>query len=218
VVHGKGPLMIRTASGQLLQRIFIGAPIDTSTMTKRLSVLFAAALFALAGCGGGDAEDPQVATLATDSPAATATGRPDVVAEYIETKRAWVACLRDRGIEVTDPDAKGRVEFVGDTRKLKADPAFAAAQKACNHLSRPVPKELEERPVVTAEEKEQRRRYAKCMRENGAPDFPDPGPDGYYPEPADGSPGWDQAAPGAIRAGRICEKEIYGITPGPGLG
>jgi hypothetical protein len=208
--------MIRTGSGQLLQRFFIGARIDRSTMTTRLSVLIAAALFALTGCDGGDPGDPRVATLATDSPAATATGRPDVVAEYIEAKRAWVACLRDRGIEVTDPDAKGRTEFVG--RVVKTDPKMMAAQKACNRLLPAVPRELEERPVLSAEEKELHRRYSTCMRSNGAPDFPDPGPDGYYPEPADGSPGWDQAAPGALRAGRICEEEIYGITPGPGLG
>jgi hypothetical protein len=48
------------------------------------------------------------------------------------------------------------------------------------------------------------------MRDNGAPDFPDPDSDGYFPIPADGQPGWNQGTPGALKAGRICDERVYG--------
>ncbi|GAA1796111.1 hypothetical protein GCM10009682_17310 [Luedemannella flava] len=176
-------------------------------------------LLLLAGCGG-DPERSGVASARTGGAAPATGAASDVVTEYVESVREFVACVRKEGLKVTDPDGKGRFTFEGDLRILKADPKFAAAQKKCSALLPPVPKELREKPVRTAEEIETAREYAKCMRANGAPDFPDPGPDGWFPEDAEGEPlPWDQTSEGAQRAGRTCGPIIGAPTdPGPGQG
>jgi hypothetical protein len=171
---------------------------------------------ALAGCGGPATQQPQVAS-AGGTPTLAPTS--DVVGAYVEAMRAYVTCVRAEGVKVSDPDAKGKITFEGDLRKLKADPKFLTAQQKCSGLHPPVPAELEERPVLTAEEIEKERQYAKCMRENGAPDFPDPGPDGYLPERTDGAPSWNQDTEGARRAGVTCGPIIGApATPGPAQG
>jgi hypothetical protein len=174
---------------------------------------------AVAGCGGA-AEAPKVASVG-GAPSIAPTA--DVVAAYVEGVRAWVTCLRGEGLKVSDPDTKGRFEFEGDTLLLKKDPKFAAAQTKCmkTHPLPTVPDGLEEKPVLTAEQIEKARQYAKCMRENGAPDFPDPGPDGHFPDDNGndgGKPLWDSGTDAALRATRICEQTVYGVTPGPGRG
>jgi hypothetical protein len=173
-------------------------------ITMTISVL-AVTLAALAGCGGK--EDPKVAS-AGGTPTIAPTS--DVVGEYVEAMRAYVTCVRAEGVKVSDPDAKGKITFEGDNRTLKADPKFRAAQQKCAGLHPPLPAELEERPVMTAEEIENARKYAKCMRESGAPDFPDPGPDGYYPERSDGQPTWNQDTEAAIRATLVCSPIVNG--------
>jgi hypothetical protein len=182
-------------------------------ISLRLSRTAAPALLlaaALAGCGGPAAQ-PQVASAGGTPTIAPTT---DVVGAYVEAMRAYVTCLRAEGLKVTDPDAKGRITFEGDLRKLKADPKFSSGQQKCIGLHPPLPAELEEKPVLTAEEIEMQRKYAKCMRENGAPDFPDPGPDGYLPERSDGQPSWNQGTEGAIRADVICSP-IHGVQTDP---
>lgn len=161
------------------------------------------AMLALAACGGDPAR-PGVASAGTGAAPATSAAS-DVVTEYVESVRQFVACVRKEGLKVTDPDGKGRFTFEGDLRLLKADPKFRDAQIKCAPLLPPVPKELQEMPVRTPEEIETARQYAKCMRANGAPDFPDPGPDGWFPEDANGEPiPWDAMSEGAQRATRAC--------------
>lgn len=186
-------------------------------MSKRmlLAACSLAAALALSGCQ--DARTPEIATAGGTPTASPASS--DVVTQYIEAERAWVACIRAEGIKVSDPDPKGRVEFEGDPRTLKADPKFTNAQKKCFGLHLPVPQELIDKPKLTPEEIETAGRFAKCMRENGAPDFPDPGPDGYFPESPSGEPTWNQGTPAALKAGRICSPINGGpATPGPAQG
>jgi len=60
-------------------------------------------------------------------------------AEELEKLRAFAVCMRDHGIEMTDPlpngnmEVRGRLEFV-TREQLNADPQFIAAQDACKHL------------------------------------------------------------------------------------
>jgi len=169
-------------------------------ITRIVAVAVLAAV--LAGCG--PKEEPQVAT-AGGTPTIAPTS--DVVATYVEAVRAYVTCVRAEGVKVSDPDAKGRFTFEGDTRALKADPKFRAASQKCAGLLPPVPAELVEKPVLTAEQIENARKYAKCMRENGVPEFPDPGPDGYYPENSDYSATGSEAD---LRAQVICSPIING--------
>jgi hypothetical protein len=168
-----------------------------------------AAVLAVGACGG-PATPPRVAT-AGGTPAATV----DVRTAYVEAMRKVVACLRDQGLDVSDPDAKGRIVFGGDLARLKQDPAFAAAQQRCREIWPPVPEELVDKPQRTPEQIEASRQYAKCMRANGAPDFPDPGADGYFSADVE----WVQDSPSAIRAGVVCGPIVGApATPGPAQG
>jgi hypothetical protein len=183
-----------------------------------LASVVSSLLLTIAACGTNDSQ-PHVATVATSGASPTAAASADVVTAYVESVREYVACLRDKGVDVSDPDTKGRIEFRAGTSNLKADPKFTGAQQKCKNLLPPVPAGLEDKPVLTAKEIQTKQRYAACMRQNGAPDFPDPGPDGYYPERSDGSPVWNQEAAGAQRAGRACASIIGAPTsPGTGVG
>ncbi|MFV2018035.1 hypothetical protein [Micromonospora sp. LOL_023] len=175
----------------------------------------AALVFALAGCGT-DAGEPTVAS-AGGTPTVVTSG--DAVTAYVEDVRRYVACLREAGVEVTDPDARGKFEYGGDARAMKSDPTFLEAQTACADLLPAMPEGLEEKPVLTSEEIEAKRSYARCMRENRVSDFPDPGPDGHWPDVNDGQPAWDQNDPVVKRAETACGPIIGApASPGPGVG
>ncbi|MFF7854363.1 hypothetical protein [Streptomyces sp. NPDC007904] len=188
--------------------------------TNRVLLAAAASVMALAltGCGGDDGE-PDIPTAA-DGGATTASagsdgqGGGDDVAAYVRAQRAYVKCLRDNGVDAPDPDEKGNIDF-GDNRALKKDATFRSATEKCADLLAAVPESIEKdnQSKLTAEQIEVKQRYAKCMQENGAADFPDPGPDGL------GQGEWDQSSAGAKRAIRICGP-IVGVpeTPGPGKG
>jgi outer membrane lipopolysaccharide assembly protein LptE/RlpB len=158
----------------------------------------------LAGCGGeGDA--PKVPTAGGDNASAASgkTAAPsggDDVSAYVNAQREWVKCLRENGVDAPDPDAKGQVDF-GDNAALKKDTKFLNASEKCASLVAAVPESLENanQPKLTPEQIKVKRDYAACMQKNGAPDFPDPGPDGT----AQGSE-WDQTSAGAKRATRVC--------------
>jgi len=69
-------------------------------------------------------------------------------------------------------------------------------------------------PPLTAEQKAIKRRYATCMQTHGAPDFPDPGPDGNFAMRQ-----WNETSAGAARATRACASIIgEPIATGPGVG
>lgn len=118
-------------------------------------VLVAALAVSLTGCGQ-KAEEPGVATVGGGPSAAVS---PKTAADYA----AFEKCLKDNGIDIAAvKDGKG------DTSGLKK------ASAACRKLL-PDGGEL---PKLSAEQNEQLRAYAACMRKNGVPDFPDPAPDG----------------------------------------
>lgn len=159
----------------------------------------------LTGCGGGDeGSGGEVASAGKSTPGgASASGsaqRTDELAGYVDAQREWVGCLRENGLDAPDPDAKGKVDL-GDVRKAKSDPKFLVAQEKCQSLVPSVPDGLERemQPDLSAKEIEQKKRYAKCMQEGGAPDFPDVDDKGFSEEVA-----WDSTSAGAKRAQRTC--------------
>ncbi|GAA2260882.1 hypothetical protein GCM10010415_24220 [Streptomyces atrovirens] len=185
-------------------------------------VLLAAAAsvvaLALTGCGGdeGDSDIPTAASggAATPSAGSDAQGGGDDVAAYVQAQREYVKCLRENGVDAPDPDEKGTIDF-GDNLDLKKDAKFRAATEKCAEYLAAVPESIEKgnQSKLTAEQIKVKQQYAKCMQENGAADFPDPGPDGL------GQGEWDQSSAGAKRAIRICGP-IVGVpeNPGPGKG
>ena len=97
---------------------------------------------------------------------------------------AYAQCMRDNGVEVTDPvfdtsgGLVGGLEFEGGKDagpKDTKDEGFQAATKACSEVlvaSKPAAD-----PALHAEQTEAALRFAVCMREQGL-DWPDPAPDG----------------------------------------
>jgi hypothetical protein len=95
-----------------------------------------------------------------------------------ERVRQFVSCMRANGIDMPDPepgDTTGksalRLEAMG------ADKAkIAPAMEKCRHFM-PVGGE---NVRLTPEQLENARRFAQCMRDNGAPTWPDPDADGNF--------------------------------------
>jgi hypothetical protein len=127
--------------------------------------------------GLGTTAAAQVATLATPDPNAEATSPP---AEAIDGEQAildFVACLRDNGLDIPDPQ-------FGPEGPRFADPAILAsldfrsrefldAVEACQDLLAALQPEID--PEQQAEQNEQLLGFAECMRDEGV-DFPDPDP------------------------------------------
>lgn len=194
--------------------------------TNRVLLAAAASVlaFALAGCGSDDggakvptADGGGGSSASAGKTAGTSGGGGNDVAAYVESQREWVACMRENGVDLPDPDAKGQVDLSDQGLALKKDPKFLNASKKCADLQGTVPQDLEEanKPKLTAEQIKAKRDYADCMQKNGAPDFPDPGPDGYAENDNSGEPSWDQTSAGAKRATRICAPIIGEPTNPP---
>ncbi|ANW18864.1 hypothetical protein [Streptomyces clavuligerus] len=159
------------------------------------------------GDGGSDSKD-DIATGERTKPGEGSGDGPaknpgNALDQYIEKKRGWVTCLRTNGIEAPDPDAKGQVDLasISDGADLKRDPKYTRALEKCADLNPPVPVDVEkaQQPKLSKAEIAKRTRYATCMQENGAADFPDVDEDGYSADVV-----WDSTTPEAKRAIRTC--------------
>jgi hypothetical protein len=151
----------------------------------------------LAGCAAQD--DPQVATAAT-APTSPAPPEASGSAEDDDALR-FVRCMRDAGVDVDDPQPDGQIKVKpGD----KTDPDFPDAIEACKAL---LPREGGgPQAGISPDQIETLRRYAVCMRENGVPEFPDPGPAGFTTAP-------EGAA--VDRANQLCVP-VVGLDPSAG--
>jgi hypothetical protein len=128
----------------------------------------AAVLFLLAGCGGN--------TSAT-SAASQSPGKNDQKSAYLQ----FAQCMRKNGQpNFPDPiqDANGEWGFPASVGK----PVAPAACEADYRQMRSVNKSIAEQGsrVVNMEKL---RDFAKCMRQHGLSDWPDPTADGLFPLP-----------------------------------
>jgi hypothetical protein len=133
----------------------------------------------LAGCAGDKDGGDGVATAGGAKPAASDAPQND--GDTSDQMRRFAQCMRDNGIDMPDPqtDGEGRVLFggpgAGEEGGTPPDrEKFDAAQQACKQY---LPNGGEP-PKMDPADVEKVRAYARCMRENGVPDFPDPQPDG----------------------------------------
>jgi hypothetical protein len=137
----------------------------------RLAVL--AGLFTLVtACGGGGGDGDGVASISdpnTPSSSAAKDDEPD-----IDQMRAYAKCMREHGIDMKDPDTSGggvSIGIEGGEDKEKVDTANEACKKHLPNGGVP------EKP--TAEQLDQAREMAKCLREHGIdvkePTADDPG-------------------------------------------
>jgi hypothetical protein len=122
--------------------------------------LAALALVALIGpgCGGNDSGGSGNANAATQ----------DKAVKYAQ-------CMRENGVsEFPDPDASGHLTIDGVLNGSSIDPessTWKSATEACKDLQPPGYTGDGER---SSEEQDSALQFARCIRENGVPDFPDP--------------------------------------------
>jgi hypothetical protein len=80
-------------------------------------------------------------------------------------------CMRSHGVpNFPDIPAGGGIDFSPGSGINPRSPAFQAAQQACRRYAptKGPP------PAMTQSQRQAAFRFAKCMRANGQPDFPDP--------------------------------------------
>jgi hypothetical protein len=142
--------------------------------------------------------------------------------QYVDGQRAWVRCVRKQGYDLPDPDTKGEVDlraFFEAEKLAKTDAGFNTALDKCRAVQPTLPPELQPTlPPLTAEQIENQRKYSRCMRANGMPDWPDPGPDGEYADDAFskgvfGRQQTKQEQDANIRALQICDPVLGGKPP-----
>jgi hypothetical protein len=145
-------------------------------------------LAGLAGCSaaGGSAG----ATTTTD-------GQQDAAAVW----RELVACARANGMpNLPDPqiDSNGRADFPNGT----PDPP-ASVRRACQSIYDRLPPSARDEQVRPPADIQALLGYARCMREHGIADFPDPQADGRFPLPASLRAG---KTPSFLRANQACRQ------------
>lgn len=132
------------------------------------------ALAVLAGCSSGDDKaQPTIASLEDQTTLAASTTRPRP--SFEQAAFDVVACMRDEGVDVPDPqfDAAGR--FVVPTNINLADPKLRPALQKCSPLlavAFPDVSNLD--PDYLARVQDSLQNYADCMRTQGVEDFPNP--------------------------------------------
>jgi hypothetical protein len=131
-------------------------------MNRKLWPLAALALVALigAGCGGSSSSSDGNTTAANQEKAVK-----------------FAECMRENGIsQFPDPDASGNLTIDGVLNGSSIDPnspTWNAAVDACKDLQPPGFTGGGER---STDEQDAALQFAQCIRDNGVPDFPDPGP------------------------------------------
>jgi hypothetical protein len=135
---------------------------DSKDESMRSRIRFAVSLaaiglsFALVACSPGGPTPPK-----DGGPAAASA------------PAAWAECMRDNGVDIDDPSAE---EFEAGTSRIPRgiSPAVVeAAMETCRDL-RPVTRSDAEKSVDV----ERLRAMARCMRDAGVDDFPDPDSEG----------------------------------------
>jgi hypothetical protein len=177
-----------------------------TTFRRALTALAAAGLLAatMTACGraaasdlasatGDSGQDPQASPTATLSPE--------------EAAQKFVACMREHGVDMEDPEISSggevNIQINGqDMDHSKVD----AAMEACREYS---PFGTHNGPAPDPAMQERMRQFAQCMRDHGVDAFPDPD-DGTVR--IDGSVADDPDFPAAQQT---CQAQFMPDMPGP---
>jgi hypothetical protein len=145
-------------------------PMKTRTRTAGLGLSLLLAT-GVAGCGGASGDDG-VATASSAKPKPTATsssGKQNPRDTQAAALR-FAKCMRANGLpNFEDPKVSDGGLAIALPDGVSPDKADKANQKCKKYLPNGgVP------PKLNPQELERQRQFAKCMRANGVPDFPDP--------------------------------------------
>jgi hypothetical protein len=171
------------------------------------AALLLALTLSAGGCGPNEGSDG-IATAGGprggDSPSPTGPSQENMQ----ERMLAYARCMRENGIpDFPDPD------FTDDGRGVSLRmPEGVDRQKveAANEQCRQYMPNGGEPGQVDPQALERLRKFAQCMRDNGFPDFPDPGAGGLMIN-GNEHPEWSPDNPDFVAAQKACEQ----YAPGP---
>lgn len=161
-----------------------------------LAAALAVMAVSMVGCTAQDQVTgvPRAVDAPSNSPKPTAT-------DALSQELRFVACMRQQGIaDMPDPvpgDASGHsaVRYALDVMGKGTDQTFQAALDKCMSLLPPP----DPAPSAQQQDSQKTLAFAKCMREHGLADFPDPGPDGLNVWITSPGPSGSNLISGAIR-------------------
>ena len=146
------------------------------TMRRTSRALAALALLALigAGCSSGAAENGDTGTGSSVGAGTSTAKKP---ATNREKAVRFAECMRENGVpEFPDPDGSGELTIDAVVNGSSVDPSGAAWTQAIGAC-----KDLEPSGFTghkrSAGQQKAALAFARCMRANGVPDFPDPAAD-----------------------------------------
>jgi hypothetical protein len=158
-----------------------------------ITTIFAVAAISLvmAGCGGGSS---------TNAAGTTQTG-----------VLAYSHCMHSHGVpNFPDPDSTGAIPK-DKIIALADSPQFQAAESACQHVM----PASGLGPQTTAQPTRTRRAdalaFARCMRDRGFPNFPDPTTEGQLTPEMVTAAGIDLHQPALLQAGLACAPVTHGL-------
>jgi len=114
---------------------------------------------------------------------------------------AYAQCVRAHGEpNYPDPNSKGQFVVPNGSSPVNVSKAVAdAVNKACGKLAAPLPGPAQASQGANTTNKSLQ--FAKCMRSHGAPNYPDPNPDGSFTLPKGANP----ESPQWLAAERDCQ-------------
>jgi hypothetical protein len=126
--------------------------------------LLLALALAVAACGGGGGKSNGVASLGDK---ATATTSPGGSQDEQQAALVYARCMRQHGVNMPDP------QITANGMRLRPppkSPKLAAAHQACRQYS----PNGGEPTALTAQERQRALAFARCVRQHGIDNMPDP--------------------------------------------
>lgn len=164
-----------------------------SRLAKPLAAAIVSLALLAAGCGAS-------------SPNNSNTGSP---ASFTAAAFRYSSCMRDHGLSsfpdptMTDHDGQ-QVAYLTATIPVDPSPAFKSAQNACRGI---LPPPINASPTQLAQQQAREEHvlaFAKCLRNHGIPDFPDPNSQGQLTLKMVNAAGVDLHAPTVLTAAKTC--------------
>jgi hypothetical protein len=140
-------------------------------LAATVGAIAVALTFVLAACGGSSESEGVASLPDTTGTTDGSQGSDDGGSSQTDPRDAALAfaqCMRERGVDVPDPDASGGLQ---QTTRPGEEAEVERAQRACLPLLRNAGTQLTEDQQSVMQEAQLA--FAKCMREHGV-DYPDP--------------------------------------------
>jgi len=160
-----------------------------------------------------------VGSTACALPGSSSTAAKKTSNDSQQSALKWADCMRQHGVQVSDPNTKSGITVGsgsgGDSGPNPEDPTFQAAATACQKY---LEQALTDRPQNNSALQQRFLSYARCMRQHGIADFPDPSGSGGSISFGGSSAGGDldPNSPDFQKASQACASILVGSGGGPG--